>query len=80
MYRPVGCDACRGKGFKGRAGVYEVMPITAEMQRVIMEGGNEVDIQQMAYREGMVDLRRAGLLKVMSGITSLEEVLGNTND
>ena len=60
--------------------MYEVMPITAEMQRVIMEGGNEVDIQQMAYREGMVDLRRAGLLKVMSGITSLEEVLGNTND
>ena len=80
MYRPVGCDACRGKGFKGRAGVYEVMPITAEMQRVIMSGGNEVDIQQMAYKEGMVDLRRAGLLKVMSGITSLEEVLGNTND
>ena len=80
MYRPVGCDACRGKGFKGRAGVYEVMPITAEMQRVIMEGGNEVDIQQMAYKEGMVDLRRAGLLKVMAGITSLEEVLGNTND
>ena len=45
-----------------------------------MEGGTEVDIQQMAYQEGMVDLRRAGLLKVMDGITSLEEVLGNTND
>ncbi len=80
MYRAVGCDTCRGKGYKGRAGVYEVMPITAEMQRVIMEGGTEVDIQQMAYKEGMVDLRRAGILKVMSGITSLEEVLGNTND
>ena len=80
MYRAVGCDTCRGKGYKGRAGVYEVMPITDEMQRVIMEGGTEVDIQQMAYKEGMVDLRRAGLLKVMDGITSLEEVLGNTND
>ncbi|MGF6148026.1 Type II traffic warden ATPase [Kingella potus] len=80
MYRAVGCDSCRGKGYKGRAGVYEVMPITDEMQRVIMEGGTEVDIQQMAYKEGMVDLRRAGLLKVMDGITSLEEVLGNTND
>ncbi|EFE51136.1 hypothetical protein NEIELOOT_00094 [Neisseria elongata subsp. glycolytica ATCC 29315] len=56
------------------------MPITDEMQRVIMEGGTEVDIQKMAYQEGMVDLRRAGLLKVMSGITSLEEVLANTND
>lgn len=80
MYRAVGCDTCRGKGYKGRAGVYEVMPITDEMQRVIMEGGTEVDIQKMAYQEGMVDLRRAGLLKVMSGITSLEEVLANTND
>lgn len=80
MYRPVGCDTCKGKGFKGRAGVYELMPITDEMQRVIMGGGTETDIQQMAYKEGMVDLRRAGLLKVMSGATSLEEVLANTND
>ncbi len=80
LYRPVGCDRCRGKGFKGRLGVYEVMPITEEMQRVIMEGGNEVDILKMAYDEGMVDLRRAGLLKVMSGLTSLEEVLAGTND
>ncbi|WP_416189948.1 type IV-A pilus assembly ATPase PilB [Neisseria sp. CCUG17229] len=80
MYRPVGCDNCRGKGFKGRVGVYEVMPITEEMQRVIMNNGTEVDIQKMAYQEGMVDLRRAGLLKVMQGLTSLEEVTARTND
>ncbi|WP_416191345.1 type IV-A pilus assembly ATPase PilB [Neisseria sp. CCUG12390] len=80
MYRPVGCDSCRGKGFKGRVGVYEVMPITEEMQRVIMNNGTEVDIENMAYQEGMVDLRRAGLLKVMQGLTSLEEVTANTND
>ena len=80
MYRPVGCDSCRGKGFKGRVGVYEVMPITEEMQRVIMDNGTEVDIQNMAYQEGMVDLRRAGLLKVMQGLTSLEEVTAHTND
>ncbi|WP_165006782.1 type IV-A pilus assembly ATPase PilB [Neisseria yangbaofengii] len=80
MYRPVGCDSCRGKGFKGRIGVYEVMPITEEMQRVIMDNGTEVDIQNMAYQEGMVDLRRAGLLKVMQGLTSLEEVTAHTND
>lgn len=80
MYRPVGCDSCRGKGFKGRVGVYEVMPITDEMQRVIMNNGTEVDIENMAYQEGMVDLRRAGLLKVMQGLTSLEEVTANTND
>lgn len=56
------------------------MPISEEMQRVIMENGTEVDILNMAYKEGMVDLRRAGLLKVMQGITSLEEVLAHTND
>lgn len=80
LYRPVGCDSCRGKGFKGRVGVYEVMPITEEMQRVIMNNGTEVDIMNMAYKEGMVDLRRAGLLKAMQGLTSLEEVIAHTND
>lgn len=80
LYRPVGCDSCRGKGFKGRVGVYEVMPVSEEMQRVIMDNGTEVDITNMAYQEGMVDLRRAGLLKVMQGMTSLEEVTAHTND
>lgn len=80
LYRPVGCDSCRGKGFKGRVGVYEVMPITEEMQRVIMNNGTEVDIMNMAYKEGLVDLRRAGLLKAMQGLTSLEEVIAHTND
>ena len=80
LYRPVGCDSCRGKGFKGRVGVYEVMPITEEMQRVIMNNGTEVDIMNVAYKEGMVDLRRAGLLKAMQGLTSLEEVIAHTND
>ena len=80
LYRPVGCDSCRGKGFKGRVGVYEVMPITEEMQRVIMNNGTEVDIMNMAYQEGMVDLRRSGLLKAMQGLTSLEEVIAHTND
>ena len=80
MYRPVGCDVCRGKGYKGRAGLYEVMPITEKMKSVIMSGGTEVDIANMAREDGLVDLRRAGLLKVMQGITSLEEVLAITNE
>lgn len=80
LYRPVGCDSCRGKGYKGRVGVYEVMPVTEEMQRVILNDGTEVDIMNMAYQQGMVDLRHAGLLKVMQGVTSLEEVLAHTND
>ncbi|MDO4998228.1 MAG: type IV-A pilus assembly ATPase PilB [Neisseria sp.] len=79
LYRAVGCDFCRGKGYKGRIGVFEMMPVSAEMQRVILNGGHEADIQKMAYQEGMVDLRRAALLKVMAGITSLEEALACTN-
>lgn len=79
LYRPVGCDSCRGKGFKGRVGIYEVMPVSDEMQKVIMNNGTEVDIMNMAYQEGMVDLRRAGLMKVMQGLTSLEEVTAHTN-
>ena len=80
LYHPVGCDSCRGKGFKGRVGIYEVMPVSDEMQKVIMNNGTEVDIMNMAYQEGMVDLRRAGLMKVMQGLTSLEEVTAHTND
>ena len=80
LYRPVGCDSCRGKGFKGRVGIYEVMPVSDEMQKVIMNNGTEVDIMNMAYQEGMVDLRRAGLMKVIQGLTSLEEVTAHTND
>lgn len=80
LYRPVGCDRCRGKGYQGRIGVYELMPMSEKMQEVIMSGGTEVDIEEIAYQEGMVDLRRAGLLKVMQGLTSLEEVTARTNE
>lgn len=80
MYRPVGCEACKGKGYKGRAGLYEVMKMTERMKAVIMSGGTEVDIANIAYEDGLVDLRRSGLLKVMQGITSLEEVIATTNE
>ncbi len=80
MYRAVGCDNCKGKGYKGRAGLYEVMPMSEKMKAVIMKGGTEVDIANIAYEEGLVDLRRSGLLKVMQGITTLEEVLATTNE
>lgn len=80
MYRPVGCDVCKGKGYKGRAGLYEVMPMTEKMKAVIMKGGTEVDIANIAYEEGLCDLRRSGLLKVMQGVTTLEEVIATTNE
>ncbi|MCF7521491.1 type IV-A pilus assembly ATPase PilB [Neisseria sp. ZJ106] len=79
-YRPVGCDHCRGKGFKGRIGIFELMPVSETVQQIILNNGTETDMLNQAAREGMTDLRRAGLLKVMQGLTSLEEVCACTND
>lgn len=79
-YGPVGCDECRGSGYKGRTGIYEVMPITDAMVRLIMSDGNAVDIADLARREGMIDLRHAGLLKVKRGMTSLTEIEAVTNE
>ncbi len=78
-YKPVGCERCKGSGYKGRVGIYQVMPITEEMQRIILEGGNAMQIAAQAKQEGVKDLRRSGLLKVRAGATSLEEVVAVTN-
>ncbi len=78
--RPAGCDRCNGSGYKGRVGIYQVMPVTEEIQRLILTGGNVLDIASQAAREGVRDLRRSGLMKVMQGVTSLEEVFGATNE
>ena len=78
-YHPVGCDICQGSGYKGRVGIYQVMPITDEMTRIILKNGTATDIADQARREGVLDLRQAGLLKVKSGQTSLEEVEAVTN-
>jgi type IV pilus assembly protein PilB len=78
-YKPVGCDICGGSGYKGRLGIYQVMPITDAMTRIILKGGNESDIADQARLDGVVDLRQAGLLKVKAGLTSLEEVEAVTN-
>jgi type IV pilus assembly protein PilB len=79
-YAPGGCDRCKGSGYKGRTGIYQVMPITDEMRRVIMRGGNALEIADQARLEGVRDLRQSGLTKVRQGITSLEEVMGVTNE
>jgi type IV pilus assembly protein PilB len=79
-YRPVGCDRCGGSGFKGRVGIYQVMPITEEIQRIILSGGNAMEIAAQAKREGVSDLRSSGLRKVRQGLTTIEEVLGCTNE
>jgi type IV pilus assembly protein PilB len=79
-YRPVGCERCGGSGYKGRVGIYQVMPISEEIQRIILNNGNAMEIAAQAKREGVRDLRESGLRKVKQGLTSIEEVLGVTNE
>ena len=78
-YRPVGCPSCNG-GYKGRVGIYQVMPITEDIQRIILRDGSALDIAKQAALDGVESLRRAGLNKVRQGLTSLEEVLAVTNE
>jgi type IV pilus assembly protein PilB len=73
IYKPVGCGSCTD-GYKGRTGLYQVMPVTEEIQRIILQEGNAVDIAAQAAAEGIWDLRRSGLEKARTGITSLDEV------
>jgi type IV pilus assembly protein PilB len=77
-YRPVGCSMCTN-GYKGRVGIYQVMPISDEIQRIVLRDGNAPEIAAQAELEGVRSLRQSGLQKVKMGMTSLEEVLGCTN-
>ena len=78
-YKPVGCSACNN-GYKGRVGIYQVMPISEEIQRIILRNGSALDIAKQASVEGVRSLRESGLIKVRQGMTSLEEVLTVTNE
>ncbi|PRC91395.1 type IV-A pilus assembly ATPase PilB [Solimicrobium silvestre] len=78
-YQPVGCERCSGSGYKGRVGIYQLMPITEEIERIILAHGSALDIENQAKSEGVRTLRESGLMKVKQGLTSLEEVLGCTN-
>jgi type IV pilus assembly protein PilB len=73
VYKPVGCSQCTD-GYKGRVGIYEVLPVTETIGRIILEGGSAPHIRDEARKEGIWDLRTAGLKKVRDGLTSLEEV------
>ena len=79
IYKAVGCDQCTN-GYKGRVGVYQVMPVSEEMGRIIMEGGNAIQLADQSTTEGYADLRASGLKKVKDGIISLEEVNRVTKD
>ncbi len=79
-HKPDGCELCKGTGYKGRVGIYQVMPISDEISRIIMKNGTAIDIADQAKIEGVRDLRQSGLLKVKAGLTSLEEVEAVTNE
>jgi type IV pilus assembly protein PilB len=79
IYRPVGCERCN-KGYKGRVGIFQVMKVSEDVGRLIMEGGNAIQLAEQAKREGVADLRQSGLRKVKAGITSLEEINRVTKD
>lgn len=78
-YQAVGCDVCDQKGYKGRVGIYQVMPISEEMQKIILNKGTALDIADQARTEGVLSLRDAGLQKVKEGTTSLSEIENTTN-
>ncbi|MGQ9618193.1 MAG: type IV-A pilus assembly ATPase PilB [Candidatus Aminicenantia bacterium] len=78
VYKPKGCSECNGIGYKGRIGLFEVMSITDEIRELIVSGAHTIEIRNKAIEQGMVTLRRSGLEKIKSGITSIEEVLRET--
>jgi len=75
LFRPVGCSVCGKTGYRGRFAVHEVMPVTEEVERLIVEREHSEDIKKMAVAQGMLTLRQAGLTQVRSGMTSIEEIL-----
>jgi type IV pilus assembly protein PilB len=79
IYEPVGCADCND-GYKGRVGIYQVMPMTEEIQKIVLEGGNALQIAEAAARSGVNDLRKSALLKAKNGITSLAEINRVTKD
>jgi type IV pilus assembly protein PilB len=79
-YMHVGCENCKNTGYKGRVGIYQVMPISEAINHIIMKNGNALDLAAQARKEGLRDLRQSGLLKVKQGVTSLEEVEAVTNE
>ena len=79
IYKAVGCDKC-SHGYKGRVGIYQVMPMSDEMGRMVMNGGTAIDLADQARKEGILDLRESGLNKIREGLTTIEEIDRVTQD
>ena len=80
FYRGVGCQQCKNTGYKGRQGIYEVMRVDDEVRELTLKNASGDQVKKVALRNGMRSLRHDGLMKVLKGITSLEEVYRVTNE
>jgi type IV pilus assembly protein PilB len=78
FYKGTGCDSCSGTGYKGRAGLYEVMALTPELRRLILRGGSVAEMRDQAVVDGMLTLRMDGIKKIERGVTTMEEVIKET--
>jgi len=78
FYKGKGCERCAGSGYKGRAGLYEVMAFSAELRRLILRGASTAELQKQAVDDGMLTLRMDGIVKIRKGVTTLEEVVKET--
>jgi type IV pilus assembly protein PilB len=78
FYKGKGCDTCGGSGYKGRAGLYEVMALSQELRRMILRGASTAELQNQAVADGMFTLRMDGIVKIKKGVTTLEEVVKET--
>jgi type IV pilus assembly protein PilB len=79
LYEPVGCSGCN-EGYKGRVGIYQVMPLSEEIAKIVLSGGNAINIAEAAARSGINDLRRSALIKARNGLISLAEMNRVTKD
>jgi type IV pilus assembly protein PilB len=78
VYKPVGCPRCNETGYKGRVGLFEIMHVTDNSRELILSGATAVELRRQAVEDGMITLRRSGLIKIMNGVTSIEEVITKT--
>jgi type IV pilus assembly protein PilB len=78
FYKGTGCDTCSGTGYRGRAGLYEVMALTPELRRLILRGGSVAEMRDQAVADGMLTLRMDGIKKIERGVTTMEEVIKET--
>ena len=78
VYKGRGCEKCNNTGYKGRVGLVEVMQIDDDIRELILSGGTAIDIRKKAVENGMITLRRSGLIKIMNGVTSVDEVARET--